>query len=130
MEEVLTVLVRHRPRYVLVTVAGEIDLSTVPRLRGQLADLANDGDHVVVDLERVRFIDAAGLGVLARAATEADAHGGSLRVVTSRPRIRRLFSICGLDRHVRLAWTAAEAASDLDENIPVVERRSDGPDSL
>ena len=111
MEEVLTVLVRHRTGYVLVTVAGEIDLSTAPRLRQQLAGLTGGGCLVVVDLGRVRFIDAAGLGVLARAAGQAAAHGGSLRVVTARPGVRRLFSISGLERHVHLAWSVAEAAA-------------------
>jgi anti-sigma B factor antagonist len=110
MEETLTVLVRQRTGYVLVAVAGEIDLSTAPRLRQQLAGLTGGG-RVVVDLCRVRFIDAAGLGVLARAAGQAAAHGGSLRVVTARPGIRRLFSISGLERHVHLAWTVAEAAA-------------------
>lgn len=129
MEEVLTVLVRHRCRYVLVTIAGEIDLGTAPRLRGALAELADRGGRVVVDLERVQFIDAAGLGILVRAATVTAARGGSLRVVTAQPRTRRLFSISGLDRHVPLAWTVAEAVADLDENLPVAERHPDGPDS-
>ena len=115
MDEILTILVRRRPEYVLVTVAGELDLTTVPQLRGQLAQLIADGDRVVVDLSRVPFIDAAGLGVLAHTATEAIAYGGSLRVVTARPRVRLLFSISGLEQHVGLAWTVAEAASGLRE---------------
>ena len=113
MDEILTILVRHRAEYVLVTIAGEIDLTTVPRLRGQLAELIADGDRVVVDMGRVPFIDAAGLGVLAHTAAQAVAYGGSLRVVTARPRVRLLFSISGLEQHVGLAWTVAEAASGL-----------------
>lgn len=115
MEETLTILVLHRRGYVLVTVAGDIDLSTAPPLRARLAALTTDGGRVIVDLGRVRFIDAAGLGVLARAASEAAAHGGCLRVVTARPRTRMLFKISGLEEHLGLAQTVAEAASNPDE---------------
>lgn len=115
MEEVLTVLVLHRPGYVLVTVAGEIDLVTAPRLRERLSALTADGGRVVVDLGRVRFIDASGLGVLATAASKAGANGGSLRVVTARAAVRRLFTISGLEGHLGLAQSVAEAVSDAGE---------------
>jgi anti-sigma B factor antagonist len=65
----LTVEVRHEPGHMLlVTVAGEVDIATVPRLRERLAALAASGRPLIVDLDRVTFIDAAGLGVLAGAA--------------------------------------------------------------
>lgn len=118
MEETLTVLVMHQPGYVLVTVAGDIDLGTAPRLRERLAALTGEVGLVVVDLGRVRFIDAAGLGVLATAASAAAAHGGSLRVVTAQPRTRMLFTISGLDEHLGLARTVAEAAPDPDGISP------------
>jgi anti-anti-sigma factor len=75
----LTVLVRHEPGYVLVTVAGEVD-----------------------------FASAAGLGALAGAARHATAHGGSLRVVCGRRQIRRLFGLTRLDQAVPLAASLAE----------------------
>lgn len=113
MEEALTILVRYRPDYVLVTVAGDVDLLTAPRLRVRLSELAATGGPVVVDLSRVRFIDAAGLGLLAHAASLATVYGGSLHVVTAQPRVRLLLSISGLEQHVGLAWTVGEAASAL-----------------
>jgi anti-anti-sigma factor len=64
-DEVLTVLVRHEPGYVLVTVAGEVDFASAPGLRERLVTLVAAGRPLVVDLDRVSFIDAAGLGVLA-----------------------------------------------------------------
>src|SRR5690349_15558908 len=85
----LTVLVRHEPDYVLVTVAGEVDFASAPGLRERLFTLAAAGRPLVADLDRVSFIDAAGLGVLADAARQAAAHGASLRVVCARRRARR-----------------------------------------
>jgi anti-sigma B factor antagonist len=105
----LTIGVRRGAGHVLVTVAGEVDIATVPRLREQLFALAADGRPLIADLDQVSFIDAAGLGVLAGAAGHAAAHGSRLHVVCTRDRTRRLFRLTGLDRPVGLAGTVGEA---------------------
>ena len=108
LDDVLTVLVRHEPDYVLVTVAGEVDFASAAGLRERLFTLASVGRPLVVDLDRVSFIDAAGLGALAGAARHATAHGSSLRVVCGRRRVRRLFGLTRLDQVVPLAASLAE----------------------
>ena len=109
----LAIGVRRGAGHVLVTVAGEVDVATVPRLREQLFALAAGGRPLIADLDRVSFIDAAGLGVLAGAAGRAAAHGGGLQVVCARARTRRLFRLTGLDRAVGLAGTVGEALQKL-----------------
>src|SRR5690349_16697931 len=84
MDEALTIEVRHEQGYAVVTAAGEIDISTVTRLRERLSGLAASGRPLVADLDQVSFIDAAGLGALAAAANRAAAHGGTLHVVCAR----------------------------------------------
>jgi anti-anti-sigma factor len=106
---VLTIGVRREAGHVLVTVAGELDIATVPRLREQLFALAAGGRPLIADLDRVSFIDAAGLGALAAAAGRAAAHGGRLHVACAREWTRRLFRLTGLDRPVGLAGTVGEA---------------------
>ena len=68
MAKALTIRARREPGYVVVTVAGEVDIATVARLRERLSALAADGVPLVADLDRVSFIDATGLGALAGAA--------------------------------------------------------------
>lgn len=99
----LTVEVRHEPGHMLVTVAGEMDVATGPQLQERLATLAVSGQPMIVDLDRVTFIDASGLRVLANAASQATAHGASLHAVCARHQVRRLFAITGLDRQIPLA---------------------------
>jgi anti-anti-sigma factor len=70
----LLVQVREQQRHTLGTVAGEIDIVTVPQLRGPLAAAARP---VIADLTEVTFIDVAGFGVLAGAAQQAAAGGGT-----------------------------------------------------
>ena len=101
--------VRHESEYVLVTLAGEIDFSAVAGLRERLFTLAGAGQPVVVDLDQVSFIDAAGLGVLAGAARRAAVHGASVHVVCARRQTRRLFRFTRLDRTVVLSGSMAEA---------------------
>ena len=101
MGEALTIEARHEQGCAVVTVAGEIDIATVTRLREGLAGLAAGGRPLVADLDRVRFIDSAGLAALVGAANRAAAHGGSLHVVCARPRIRQLFQLTGLDRRLQ-----------------------------
>ena len=108
LDDVLTVLVRHEPDYVLVTVAGEVDFASAAGLRERLFALASAGRPLVADLDRVSFIDAAGLGVLAGAARQAAAEGTSLQVVCARRRVRRLFGLTQLDQAVPVAASLAE----------------------
>jgi len=113
MDKALTIRVRREGGYVIVDVAGEIDIATVARLRECLFGLAVSGCPLVADLDQVSFMDAAGLGVLVGAARRAAASGGSLHVVCARRQIRRLFGLTGLDRQIPLARTLAEAMESL-----------------
>ena len=108
LDGVLTVLVRHEPDYVLVTVAGEVDFASAAGLRERLFTLASAGRPLVADLDRVSFIDAAGLGALAGAARQAAAEGTSLQVVCARRRVRQLFGLTQLDQTVPVAASLAE----------------------
>jgi anti-sigma B factor antagonist len=109
MDNALTIQARREPGYVVVTVAGEVDIATVARLRERLFALAAGGLPLVVDLDQVSFIDATGLGALAGAARRAAGHGASLHVVATRPQTRQLFRVTGLDRQIPLVRDLAEA---------------------
>jgi anti-sigma B factor antagonist len=113
MGEALTIGARHDRGYPIVTVAGEIDIATAARLRERLSELAAGGRPLVADLDRVRFIDSAGLAALVGAANRAAAHGGSLHVVCARPQVRQLFRLTGLDLRLSPARTLDEALNAL-----------------
>jgi anti-anti-sigma factor len=110
--------VRYEPEYVLVTLVGEIDYAAVAGLRERLFALTASGRQVVADLDRVSFIDAAGIGVLAGAARRAAVHGSTLHVVCARRQTRRLFRLTGLDRVVSLTGDITEALRLLAVPVP------------
>jgi len=109
MGEALTIEVRHGQGYAIVTVAGEIDISTVTQLRERLFELAPSGRPLIANLDRVGFIDSAGLSALVGAAKRAAGYGGSLQVICARPTTRQLLRLTGLDRRIPLARTLDEA---------------------
>lgn len=83
----------------VLEIAGEIDVYTAPKLREQLVDLVNAGSYqLVVDLERVEFLDSTGLGVLVGGLKRVRAHDGSLSLVCTQERILKIFRITGLTK--------------------------------
>jgi anti-sigma B factor antagonist len=95
--------VSERDGWSVLTVGGEVDVATAPRLREQLLRLVSDGHHrIVVDLGEVDFIDSTGLGVLIGALKRVRAHDGDLALVCTENRILKVFEITGLDRVFRL----------------------------
>ena len=113
MDEALTIEVRQGHGYTIVTAAGEIDISTVARLRECVFDLAASGRPLVADLDQVSFIDSTGLAALVGTAKRAAACSGSLTAVCDRPKIRQLFRLTGLDCRIPLASTLDEAREAL-----------------
>ena len=88
---------RSEGAYTIVEVVGELEVSTVPRLRERLKDLIADGDyHLVVDLQGVDFLDSTGLGALVGGLQRVYPHDGSFQLVCTRQRILKIFALTGL----------------------------------
>ena len=109
MGSALDIAVRDERGVVIVAVTGEIDISTVAQLRERLYELAGNGGTLIVDLNRVTFIDSAGLGALVGTAQRAAEHGGSLHAVCAQPQPRRLLWMTGVDKRIPLWATMAGA---------------------
>ena len=80
-------------------VFGEVDVSTAPRLRQQLVEIAAAGDaSAVVDLDPVEFLDSTGLGVLVSGLKRFRTQGGDLFLVCTQRRVLKVFEITGLTK--------------------------------
>jgi anti-sigma B factor antagonist len=94
----------------VVTVEGEIDISTGPRLRELLIDLVSTGHyHLIVDLDRVGFLDSTGLGVLVGALKRVRPHDGWLDLVCTQERILNIFRVTGLTKVFGIYQTVDQA---------------------
>ena len=102
MGDALAITVRSERGVVIAAVTGEIDMAP---LQERLFELADSGGTLIVDLNRVTFIDSAGLGALVGTARRAAEHGGSLHAVCAQRQTRKLLWMTGVDRRIPLAAT-------------------------
>jgi anti-sigma B factor antagonist len=94
----------------VLSVQGEVDVSTAPELRERLLALADKGTTVaVVDLSEVSFVDSTALGVLVSGVKRLRNAGGDLRLVVTQPRISKVFEITGLTDVFKIYGSADEA---------------------
>ena len=61
----LSLETRHEGGHTIIEVGGEIDVYTAPKLRDKITELVGNGEYnLVIDMEKVDFLDSTGLGVL------------------------------------------------------------------
>lgn len=95
----LSIDVRKEQDHAILDVNGEVDVFTAPKLREQLVDLVEQGQHnIVVSLEGVEFLDSTGLGVLVAGLKRVKVHDGTLAVVCTKEKILKIFRITGLTK--------------------------------
>ena len=95
----LSLATRAEGACIVVEVGGEIDGFAAPKLREKLNELVEAGNYqLVVDLEKVEFMDSAALGVLVGALRKMETHDGSLSLVCTRERLLKIFRITGLTK--------------------------------
>lgn len=81
----------------VVRVIGELDLSTAPRLRGILAELAGNGTiDVTLDLADMSFIDSTGICVLVSGLKRLRETGGDLALQSPTAAVMKVLDITGL----------------------------------
>jgi anti-sigma B factor antagonist len=85
--------------HTIVTIYGEIDLYTAPRLHSELADLLAEGmpARVVIDMSGVDFCDSTGMNVLLSCLRDARERGGELEIAAPQPAVRKILQVTGLD---------------------------------
>ncbi len=90
---------RSQGDHLIVSLAGEIDLYTAPRLRAELAAaLAGEGPvRVVVDMSGVEFCDSTGMNVLLAAHRQARDLGGEFWLAAPPLPVRKILQVTGLD---------------------------------
>jgi anti-sigma B factor antagonist len=98
----------------VVSIAGELDIATVPRVTAALQDepVAIAG-AVVVDLSGVTFMDSTGLAALMTLQRDVGARGGRLVIVCPEGPARLVFDVAGVADQLALHWTREEAEAAL-----------------
>jgi len=94
----------------VIALRGEIDVYTAPLLRQKIVDLVDEGAlNIVVDMEKVDFLDSTGLGVLVEGLKRVKTRGGNLTLVATQDKILKIFDITGLNKAFPIFSTRDDA---------------------
>jgi anti-sigma B factor antagonist len=98
----------------VVRLPAEVDLSNASEVLADLLSTINrGGTHLIVDAQGVTFMDSSALNALLRARQRTEAMNGSLHVVATSQRLRRLLEISRLDRILRRVDSVEDAVACL-----------------
>ncbi|MEV0400294.1 STAS domain-containing protein [Actinoallomurus sp. NPDC050550] len=98
-EPTLDVAVETRGEWSLIHVAGELDYTTVGKLRERLDVMLSAGrSRIALDLSALDFCDSVGLGCFVGAWKRARKSGGDLLLLRPAGHVQRMLRITGLDR--------------------------------
>lgn len=105
--------VQSRDGVAKITLSGELDMATAPKLGEQLKRSEADGvTAIILDLRDVTFMDSTGLVACLEARDRATANGHRFMVIEAGPAPKRVFEITG--------------TGYLLEDVPVDGRSGDG----
>jgi anti-sigma B factor antagonist len=100
--------------HTLVELAGEIDLAVVPDLVTELEyAMAQLSPLLVIDLDRVEFIDSSGLGALVMARRKAEELGGQVVLAGADEQLRDLLALTNLGELFAVYGSVPEALTAL-----------------
>lgn len=97
----LTLTGGHR-RAVRVSLSGELDIATVPRVDPVLRRAQADAELVILDLRDLEFVDWSGMQLVLAADRRARRSDARLVVVRGPADVQWLFGLVGLDRQLEL----------------------------
>jgi len=93
----LSISVQHQPSEVVVTLSGELDLSSAPRLSDTIGEvLSTAPPRIVLDMAGVTFCDSQGLGTLVVLSRKASLGQSYLVLTNVADFLLRVLDITGL----------------------------------
>ena len=84
--------------WAVVDVEGEVDVFTAPKLRERIIGLLSDEkQRIIVNLEKVAFMDSTGLGVLVGGLKRVKERDGTLVLAGAQGTVLRVLNVTGLN---------------------------------
>ncbi len=115
-------------RQLTIRIRGEIDHHTAVTVRQEIDNLLFERrpGRLVLDLSAISFMDSSGLGLIMGRFSVMKELGGELVVWNPSRETRRILTLAGMERLVRLEYPAGDEPEPVEENAGVVRRRASG----
>lgn len=108
----ITVDTRKAGDWMVIDVAGEVDVFTAPKLRERIIGLLGEGaSRIVINLEKVAFMDSTGLGVLVGGLKRVKERDGELALAAPQATVQRVLGVTGLNTVFPVHATVEEATA-------------------
>lgn len=108
----LEISVDHRGDVAVLAPSGSLDARGADQIKQALARLMDRGTaKLVVDLDRVDYLDSSGLGALVSAMKRARTMSGDLRLCAPSENVRAILDMTGLIKHVAVHGDAGAAVA-------------------
>ncbi|HLU23787.1 anti-sigma F factor antagonist [Lederbergia graminis] len=100
----LTIDLEVKQDVLCVRLEGELDHHASEQLRKEVTDAIEKFDihHIVLNLEKLSFMDSSGLGVILGRYKQIKLREGEMVVCAITPPVKRLFEMSGLFKIIRL----------------------------
>jgi stage II sporulation protein AA (anti-sigma F factor antagonist) len=108
----LQINLEYKEQQVLVVrLSGELDHHTADEVRNQVSSAieSNQIRFLVLNLEKLMFMDSSGLGVILGRYKQLKQIGGEMIICSVSPSVERLFDMSGLFKIIRLESSEVEA---------------------
>jgi stage II sporulation protein AA (anti-sigma F factor antagonist) len=86
-------------RNLFVMIDGELDLETSPTFRNLVEEYLNQDQtikHLILDMQKVPFIDSSGLGAILGRFKRLSQEGGRLSAINVSVQVKKIFELSGL----------------------------------
>ncbi len=88
---------RESGEVVIFDINGEIDLYNAPEIKDKIKDEMNNGKvNIVINLDKVSYIDSSGIGVLISSLSNLKKVGGALKLINVYASVRKVFELTKL----------------------------------
>ena len=97
---------------VVLSINGEIDLYNAPELKEAVQKLSEQNKNkIIVNLDRVSYVDSSGIGALISSFSNLKKQGGSLRICNVAGSVRKVFELTKLTSFFEIDNTEADSLS-------------------
>jgi len=100
-------------RIAVITISGRLVFGReAERLESVVTEFLKNGQtRFVFDVSTLEYVDSSGIGTIVSCLTQIKKAGADLRVAGASPRIKRLFTMTGVDKLLALYPSVAEATA-------------------
>ncbi len=95
---------------VILEIVGEIDLYNAPEIKDIIGKLIEDRCYnVIIDLEKVSYIDSSGIGALISSLSNLKKYHGGLKIINVYASVRKVFELTKLTSFFEIYDSEEEA---------------------